>query len=96
MIRILTAAAFAFALAAPAFAQTNAPDPAISQARSDMKASCHADIQTYCGSAERGPAKHQCMVENRAKFSQSCKDAMAKMHAERQAAKAPQAPANPG
>ena len=88
MIRTLTAAAFAFALAAPAFAQTNAPAPGMIDARSEMKQACRADMQSLCGSTAHGQARQQCMKDNRDKLSQSCKDARAHMHEVKRASKA--------
>ncbi|MGC1303093.1 MAG: hypothetical protein WA840_12020 [Caulobacteraceae bacterium] len=51
-----------------------------------MREACAADMKSFCGDAgqDRG-ARRQCMMDHQAQFSPSCKDAMAKMRAWREA-----------
>jgi hypothetical protein len=102
MLMRTLAFALLLASAGPGLAQTPpdaSPAPDASAApgghgRGAMRA-CAADRQTYCASAERGPASMQCMKDNFAKLSPDCQGAMKAMQARRQGqgGEAPPAPA---
>jgi len=70
----LTAAA---ALAGAAHAQQGPHNPAVREA-------CAADIKTHCADAKPGQPTMQCVMQNRDKMSEGCKQAMANMRGQGQ------------
>ena len=45
-----------------------------------VHAACEKDVQTFCGDTQpRTPERMKCMRDKRDKFSQPCKDALAKL-----------------
>lgn len=61
------------AMAQPAGGQDN-------PMRAKMREACGADIQKYCAD-KNGPDRRTCVMENREKFSDTCKEAMKEMQA---------------
>lgn len=58
----------------------------VSGARADVKTACADDVKSYCKSVEpKGGKLRDCMAENRAKLSNTCKLAVADRLLERQA-----------
>jgi Cysteine rich repeat len=72
----LVAATFAvLAQTAPPAPQ---PDVGAADGRGDRPmAACRADMKALCGNIERGGARMQCLVDNKAKASPECQSAMA-------------------
>jgi hypothetical protein len=48
-----------------------------------FRQACGADMQTYCSAATTRDARHQCMQDNKDKFSDTCKALMANFAAHR-------------
>lgn len=83
----LVAAAAVMALSAgAAMAQPGQGNPMMAK----MREACGADMQKYCADklTDRD-ARRQCMQENGAKFSDTCKAALAEMRAAMQSAPKP-------
>lgn len=69
---------------APATPAAGAPTPEMRAARQAMRDACAADIKTFCpDTAAGGGRPGQCFREHAADLSPTCKDAVAKMRAER-------------
>ena len=54
---------------------------AFAQDAGGMRAACVADIQKFCANAEPGPARRQCLLENKDKLSEDCKTAIGELRA---------------
>ena len=55
-------------------------------ARADVRTDCASDVKSYCSGIEpKGGKLRDCMAENRAKLSNTCKLAVADRTLERQA-----------
>lgn len=74
MTKLTTAAlaVAALALSLPAAAQPANHNPA-------MRGACAADLEKLCADAKPGQATMQCLMRNRDKASDGCKQAMANM-----------------
>jgi hypothetical protein len=83
----------ALVIAAPAFAQTPAPDapaavtptpsPEVQAARKAMRQACAGDVQSLCA-GQRGREAMMCLRQNAEKVSSPCKEAIAKAPGRRQ------------
>ena len=73
-LALAACAALALGVAGAAPAQETGPRPNVREA-------CAADFQHYCGSAQTREDRRRCMAENRDKFSDPCKAALAAAHA---------------
>jgi hypothetical protein len=70
--------AMSVGLGATAMAQPQGPhNPA-------MRDACAADIKTHCADAKPGQPTMQCVMKNRDKMSDGCKQAMASMRGQGQ------------
>ena len=77
-LTVLSFAAAVAMIAATAQAQQPAPhNPA-------MRDACDADIKTHCADAKPGQPTMQCVMKNRDKMSDGCKQAMAAMRGQGQ------------
>ncbi len=65
--------------AIPALAQdqTAPSSPPPSGGRAMFMQACGADMQSFCGSAQSREDRHACLMQNKDKFSDSCKSFMA-------------------
>jgi hypothetical protein len=98
-MRRLTLALWALAAAGPALAQDDQgwkPSPQMQAQRAHLREVCSADMERICpDAAQDRRARRQCMVDNRARFSKPCQDALAEMDAHRAARRAEHDQSNP-
>lgn len=64
-------------LSGAAFAADSSAAPASGGGHSGFREACGADIKQYCDASKTREERHACVVANKDKFSQGCKDFMA-------------------
>lgn len=75
--------ALALAVAGPAAAQDQPAGGDSGGHHGRFRAACGQDLQTYCASAQSRDDRRQCMMANKDKLSDTCKqflDSMSSMH----------------
>jgi hypothetical protein len=83
-LRVLLAAA-AFAVVAPALAQTQQPPPSPAEVRQAVMQACGAQISQFCGKVEPGGGRLlQCLKAHFQELTPQCKARLAEAYALKQ------------